>query len=146
MSTLFDPADLGAVSDPDEPAARRVIEAYFDDVRERAQAKLDEAAAALEAVRGRVATWQQSGELSRHDALFAAMFATEAAIRTAQPVIAARAAYRTPDRAQVDTYERASAEEQAVRRYLRAHGHPEVLGPEDEQAAPTGTRRKPGAR
>jgi hypothetical protein len=111
--------------DPDEPIALAHIEAYFQDAVDRARAKAEAAQRDLLAAQDRQAAWRETRVLPDHEANLVASRATGAAVDLASALI------NTPGFPNValdrTAYERALAEEDAVRRWLRAHGHPHVL-------------------
>lgn len=143
MTTLFELTD---VDDQDEPVARRMIDAYFADEVAKAHAAADEAFDALYKLRARQTAWVAGGELSRHDAVSAAMAASNTAIRVSQPIIDARLAGRGVDPAVAAEFERAAADDKATRHWLRANGHPEVLDPDAETKTRRPGRSTRGAR
>ncbi len=113
-----------APADPDEQVALAHIEAYFQDAVDRAQAKAEAAQRDLLAARARQTAWRETRVLPEHEADFVAMYAAGAAVDIASALI------NTPGFPNVTVdrtaYERALEENAAVRRWLRAHGHPHV--------------------
>ena len=132
--------DAPAPVDPDEPIARSHIAAYYQDPVDRARAELARAGAALEAAQQRQSAWHGTGVLSDADADWVVLRAQSAVHEIASVLI------RTPGFPNIDVdlteYEAAKAEHAAVRRWLRAHGHPHIEPGDGEPAKPTPRTRK----
>lgn len=121
-------------ADPDEPVALKHIEGYFQEAVDRTQAKVEAAQRDLLAARERQSAWRETRVLPEHEADFVAMHAAGTAVDIASALIS------TPGFPNVavdrTAYERALEENAAVRRWLRAHGHPHVHEAQSEPGQP----------